>query len=135
MDRVVVVGAGLTGLAAAHRLGSRASAARRPIEVVVLEAKDRIGGVDLDRPGRRGFTLEGGADSFITNKPWALDLCRELGLGDQLIGTDDRNRRSFVVRKGEAPAGARGVRPDGPRPAAPAPGLAHPLSPAASSGC
>ena len=99
-DRVVVVGAGLTGLAAAHRLVSRASASRRPLEVIVLEAKDRIGGaIWTDRAG--GFVLEGGADSFITNKPWALDLCRELGLGDQVIGTDDRNRRSFVVRGGK----------------------------------
>ena len=52
-DRVVVVGGGLTGLAAAHRLVARASAARRPVEVVVLEAKDRIGGADLDRSRRR----------------------------------------------------------------------------------
>ena len=98
-DRVVVVGAGITGLAAAHRLVARASTARRPTEVVVLEARNRIGGaIWTDRVD--GFTIEGGADSFITNKPWALNLCRELGLGDQLIGTDDRHRRSFVVRDG-----------------------------------
>src|SRR5262249_36382234 len=47
-----------------------------------------------------GFTIEGGPDSFITNKPWAVDLCRSLGLDDQLIGTDAQHRRSFVVRKG-----------------------------------
>jgi len=99
-DRVVVVGAGLTGLAAAHRLVGGTSAARRPVEVIVVEARDRIGGaIWTDRVD--GFTIEGGADSFITNKPWAVDLCRELGLGDQLIGTDDRNRRSFVVRGGK----------------------------------
>jgi protoporphyrinogen/coproporphyrinogen III oxidase len=99
-ERVVIVGAGLTGLAAAHRLVSRASTTRRPIEVVVLEANHRVGGaIWTERSG--GFTIEGGADSFITNKPWALDLCRDLGLGDQVIGTDNRNRRSFVVRKGK----------------------------------
>jgi oxygen-dependent protoporphyrinogen oxidase len=99
-DRLVVIGGGLTGLSAAYRLVSRASAARRPLEVIVLEAKERIGGtVWTDR--RDGFTIEGGADSFITNKPWALDLAKELGLGDQIIGTDDRNRRSFVVQKGK----------------------------------
>ena len=47
-----------------------------------------------------GFTLEGGADSFITNKPWGMDLCRRLGLSDQLLGTDAQHRRSFVVREG-----------------------------------
>ena len=44
--------------------------------------------------------LEGGADSFITNKPWGLDLCHQLGLKDQLIGPDAKSRRSFVVRDG-----------------------------------
>ena len=98
-DRVVVVGAGLTGLAAAHRLVTQASTGRRPVEVVVLDAKERIGGAIWTK-SVDGFTLEGGADSFIVNKPWAHDLCHELGLGEQLIGTDDRHRRSFVVRKG-----------------------------------
>ena len=99
-DRVVVVGAGLTGLAAAHRLVARASSLRRPLEVVVLDAKERIGGAIWTK-SVDGFTLEGGADSFITNKPWAYDLCQELGLGGQIIGTDDRHRRSFVVRRGK----------------------------------
>ncbi len=99
-DRVVVVGGGITGLATAHRLVARASAARRPIEVVLLEAKDWIGGaVWTERAD--GFVIEGGADSFITNKPWALELCRELGLADQVIGIDERNRRSFVVKGGK----------------------------------
>ena len=98
-DRVAVVGAGLSGLAAARRIVDRAQALRRPVEVVVLEAKDRVGGaIWTDR--RDGFTIEGGADSFITNKPWGVDLCRQIGLGDQLIGVDGQHRRSFVVRKG-----------------------------------
>ena len=97
--RVVIVGAGLTGLAAAHRISERAKADRRPVEIVVLEAKDRVGGA-LWTDHRDGFTLEGGADSFITNKPRAVELCKALGLGDQLVGTDGQHRRSFVVRKG-----------------------------------
>ncbi len=67
-DRVVVIGGGLSGLVAAHRVQESANGLRRPMEVVVLEAKDRVGGVIwTDR--RDGFTLEGGPDSFITNKP------------------------------------------------------------------
>lgn len=94
-----MIGAGLTGLSAAYRLARRAQAARRPIDLVVLEGRDHVGGAI--RSDRRGeFLLEGGADSFITNKPWGVDLCRELGLGDRLIGTDSRHRRSFVVRRG-----------------------------------
>jgi oxygen-dependent protoporphyrinogen oxidase len=98
-DRVVVIGAGISGLTAAYRIVQRARAARRPVEVVVLEAKGRIGGAFWTNRVE-GFTLEGGADSFITNKPWALDLCRELGLGDQILATDPQHRRSFVVRQG-----------------------------------
>jgi oxygen-dependent protoporphyrinogen oxidase len=99
-DRVVVIGGGLSGLAAAHRIQELSRAAQRPVDVVVLEAKDRIGGVIwTDRVG--GFTLEGGPDSFITNKPWGIDLCRRLGLVDHLIETDPTHRRSFVVRNGQ----------------------------------
>ncbi len=99
-NRVVVIGAGLSGLATAYRILERAKAERRQVEVVVLESKDRIGGViATERTG--GFTLEHGPDSFITNKPWAVDLCRTLGLGDQLVDTDPQHRRSFVVRQGQ----------------------------------
>ncbi|MDR3620888.1 MAG: protoporphyrinogen oxidase [Paludisphaera borealis] len=98
-DRVVVIGGGLSGLVAAHRIHESAKQLRRPVEVVVLEAKDRVGGV-IRTDRRDGFTLEGGPDSFITNKPWALDLCRRLNLEDQLIETDSAHRRSFVVRNG-----------------------------------
>jgi len=98
-DRVVVIGGGLSGLTAAYRIAGRGRDARRPVEVVLLEGKDRTGGVIwTDRVD--GFTLEGGPDSFITNKPWAVDLCKSLGLADDLIGTDPRHRRSFVVRDG-----------------------------------
>lgn len=100
-ERIVVIGGGLTGLAAAHRLVTRTVAARprNPREVLVLEASDRLGGA-IRTEHRDGFTLERGADSFITNKPWGVDLCRELGLNDRLIATDARHRRSFVVHRG-----------------------------------
>ncbi|MDR3635139.1 MAG: protoporphyrinogen oxidase [Isosphaeraceae bacterium] len=98
-DRVVIIGGGLSGLTIARRIVERAGLHRRPIEVVVLEAKDRVGGVISTRRVD-GFTIEGGPDSFITNKPWGVDLCRSLGIEDQLIGTDPAHRRSFVVRQG-----------------------------------
>ncbi len=98
--RVVVVGGGLAGLAAAHRIQERSASLRRPLELVVLEGKDRIGGV-ISTDRKDGFILERGPDAFITNKPWAIDLCRRLGLADQLIETDSAHRRSFVVRNGQ----------------------------------
>jgi oxygen-dependent protoporphyrinogen oxidase len=99
LDRVVVIGGGLSGLAAAHRIYERSRSMRRPIEVTVLEAKDRLGGV-LWTDRFDGFTLEGGPDSFITNKPWGIDLCHRLGLSGQLVETEANHRRSFVVRSG-----------------------------------
>jgi protoporphyrinogen/coproporphyrinogen III oxidase len=97
--RVIVVGGGLSGLAAAHRIHERSEALRRPVELTLLEARERLGGV-IATEDQDGFTLECGPDSFITNKPWGLDLCERLGLRDRLIETDPGRRRSFVVRKG-----------------------------------
>jgi oxygen-dependent protoporphyrinogen oxidase len=69
----VIVGGGLSGLSAAHRIAQRAGVAGKPLEVVLLEAKDRLGGT-IWTHRTDGFTLEGGADAFITNKPAAVDL-------------------------------------------------------------
>jgi protoporphyrinogen/coproporphyrinogen III oxidase len=75
-----VIGGGITGLAAAHRLVESG----QEMDLVLLEAGDRLGGklrtVDLD-----GLKVEGGADSFVVRKPWAVDLCRRLGLEDRVI--------------------------------------------------
>jgi oxygen-dependent protoporphyrinogen oxidase len=97
-NRIVIIGGGLSGLAVAHSV-IRSAPMARPAEVLLLEAKDRLGGT-IWTARRDGFTIEAGADSFITNKPWGVDLCRELGLGDRLIETDARHRRSFVVFRG-----------------------------------
>ena len=78
-DRVVVVGAGVAGLATAYRLVSGPS----PPEVLVLEADEEPGGkIRSARVG--GIELEAGPDSLLSRKPWAVELCRELGLGDEL---------------------------------------------------
>jgi protoporphyrinogen/coproporphyrinogen III oxidase len=97
--RIAVIGGGISGLAAAHRLFELADASGRSIEVTLFEAADRVGGVfGTQRIG--GYTIETGADSFITSKPWAIDLCHRLGLEDQLISTDDEHRRSLILHQG-----------------------------------
>jgi oxygen-dependent protoporphyrinogen oxidase len=97
--RVAVVGGGLSGLAAAHHLQELCSRDKRPLDLVLFEAGTRLGGVVGTRT-IAGYRVELGADSFITNKPWGIDLCRRLGLEDRLIATDVRYRRSLVLRKG-----------------------------------
>ena len=90
---VVIVGGGISGLAAAHHL------AQTPVEVTLLEASNRLGGT-IDTEYRDGFLLERGPDSFISEKPQALELAKHLGLESQLIQTNEKYRRSFIVRNG-----------------------------------
>ena len=94
--RLIVVGGGVSGLAAAHRAVELARERGRPLDLTVLEAGDRLGGT-IQTERREGFLVECGPDSFLSEKPWALALCRRLGVEDRLIGTDDRFRRVFVV--------------------------------------
>ena len=93
--RVAVIGGGITGLSAAHHLLEIAPES----QVTVFEATGRTGGVfGTERIGE--YLIETGADSFITNKPYALDLCRRLGLEDHLIPTDATYRRSLILHNG-----------------------------------
>jgi oxygen-dependent protoporphyrinogen oxidase len=94
--RLVVVGAGISGLAAAHRAVELAREQGRPLELTVLEGADRVGGT-IQTEQRDGFLVEGGPDSFLSEKPWALALCQRIGLEERLMRTDDRFRRTFVV--------------------------------------
>lgn len=92
---VAILGAGITGLAAAYRLVSR----NAELRVEIFEAGDRIGGI-IRTERIEGFLAELGPDSFITNKPAALKLCESIGFADQLIPTDSQYRRSLVLHRG-----------------------------------
>ena len=95
--RVAVIGGGIAGLAAAHRLVELAP----KLNFTLLEANRRLGGVLETVRSDDGFCVERSADNFITAVPWGIDLCRRIGLEDQLIETDDTNRRAFVVSRGK----------------------------------
>lgn len=99
MKRVVIIGGGITGLAAAFRLLERAAASNKAVELTLLEASDRLGGIVQTRE-REGFLLENGPDSFISEKPAALELAKRIGLEAHLIETNDTFRRSFIVQQG-----------------------------------
>src|SRR5258705_421178 len=88
-----------SGLAAAHRAVELARERGRPLELTLLEGADRLGGT-IQTERRDGFLVECGPDSFLSEKPWALALCRRLGVEDRLIGTDNRFRRVFVAFRG-----------------------------------
>ena len=93
--RVAVIGGGIAGLAAAHRLLELDP----NCSLTLLEAGPRLGGV-LETVHEDGFQVEQSADNFITTIPWGINLCKRLGLGDQLVQTNPAYRRTFVVRRG-----------------------------------
>lgn len=97
IKRFAIIGAGIAGLAAAHRLLERSTEAGEPLELLIFEAGSRLGGI-IKTEERDGFLLEQGPDSFITEKPQALELARRLGLESHLIQTNETHRRSFIVR-------------------------------------
>jgi oxygen-dependent protoporphyrinogen oxidase len=100
MDRelsVAIVGAGIAGLTVAYRLSQLRDERGRPLRIVVLEGSDRVGGL-VETFTRDDFTVERAGDSMITEKPWGVELCRELGLEPDLLATNAACRRSFVVR-------------------------------------
>src|SRR6267142_448638 len=99
MKHIVVIGGGITGLAAAHHILERSQAMGERVRVTVLEASPRVGGV-IQTEQRDGFLLERGPDSFISEKPQAVALARRLGLETHLIETNENHRRSFIVRRG-----------------------------------
>jgi oxygen-dependent protoporphyrinogen oxidase len=106
--RVVIIGGGITGLSAAFYLQQAACAAGMPLSYTLVERDarcggkiqtDRIAGADYGAAGR--FVVEAGPDSFVTQKPWALQLARDLGLEDQLMDTNEAKRKVYVLVKGK----------------------------------
>jgi len=98
MTRIAIIGGGISGLAAAfdleqHRRGEA------DVDYTLYESSPRLGGV-LRTEQVDGCIIEAGPDSFVTEKPWAADLCRALGLGDQLIGSNDADRKTYILTRG-----------------------------------
>ena len=98
--RIIVIGGGIAGLAAAHRIAELKNDNQLDLEVVLLEASNHLGGaIATERVG--DFLVEAGPDSFITEKPWALKLCERLGLASHLVSTQTAYQKIFVVHNGK----------------------------------
>ncbi len=95
----VIVGGGISGLSTAWYLQKQSEAAGAPSRYALLESANRWGGhVMTERSG--GYIVEAGPDSFQTQKPQAVQLARELGLGERLLGSNERNRKTYVLNRG-----------------------------------
>ena len=107
--RIVVVGGGISGLAAALRVSALLPSAH----IALLEASDRLGG-KIVTEHHDGFLIESGPDSFLATKPRGLGLCAELGIASSLQSTTSQPHRAYVVRRGilhELPEGLSGLVP------------------------
>ncbi|MBI3933412.1 MAG: protoporphyrinogen oxidase [Acidobacteria bacterium] len=96
---ILIVGGGISGLSAAYFLEKHAGQAGMEVSIRLLESDNRLGGViRTERCGE--FLLEAGPDSFLAMKPAAIELCQELNLAGQLIGSNDERRKTYVLQGG-----------------------------------
>lgn len=102
MPRVVIVGGGIAGLSAAHDL------TRAGVDCTIFEKKPRLGGV-IETCAWEGCTIDTGPDSFISAKPEALALIKEVGLESEVIGSNDHQRTTYIWKKGRLVALPEGV--------------------------
>jgi oxygen-dependent protoporphyrinogen oxidase len=98
MKRIAIIGGGIAGLSAAFYL-EKARRAGADLQWALFEKSDRLGGV-IQTERRDGFVIEAGPDSFLSAKPDAARLCQELGIGDQLISSNDASRKTYILVKG-----------------------------------
>ena len=95
MKRVAIIGGGVAGLAATYEL-ARLARDGAAVQGVLFEASTRLGGiVETVREG--GFVIECGPDAWVSEKPWALELAKELGLADEVMPSNDADRKTYVL--------------------------------------
>ena len=99
MKRAVIIGGGISGLSVAYYLTREVARSEVDIEVTLIEKGKRFGGCIVTEKVD-GFIIEGGPDCFLSEKPWALQLCEDLGLGDRLLCTNEENRKVFILSRG-----------------------------------
>ncbi|HXI44428.1 MAG TPA: protoporphyrinogen oxidase [Bryobacteraceae bacterium] len=122
MSSVAIVGGGISGLSAAYYLS------KAGISSTLIEARPRLGGV-IQTERIQDCVVEAGPDSFLSVKPWAMDLLRELGLEGEVIGSNDHQRKTFIRRRGrmvELPDGVQMLVPTKILPMAASPLLSWP---------
>jgi len=99
MKKIIIIGGGIAGLAAAYRIQKEISEGA-PLECILLEGGDRFGGkIATERSD--GFVIERGPDSFISQKPAAIQFCQQLGIGDHLVSTNPETPNTYVYTGGK----------------------------------
>jgi protoporphyrinogen/coproporphyrinogen III oxidase len=99
MKKIIIIGGGIAGLAAAYRIQRDISAGAQ-LECALFEGGDRFGG-KISTEKAEGFVIERGPDSFISQKPAAIQLCKQLGIEDHLVGTNPETPNTYVYTGGK----------------------------------
>lgn len=99
MKKIVIIGGGISGLSTAYYLRKYLAAKNPPAEITIIEKKNRLGG-QIATIRKDGWTFETGPDCFISEKPWAIRLCQEIGLENELACTREENKKTFILNKG-----------------------------------
>jgi oxygen-dependent protoporphyrinogen oxidase len=90
---MLIIGGGISGLSAAYYLS------KAGIPSTIIEKRPRLGGV-INTERVQGCLIEGGPDSYLSVKPWASELITELGMGSQIIGSNDSLRKTYILKSG-----------------------------------
>ncbi|PKM42465.1 MAG: protoporphyrinogen oxidase [Firmicutes bacterium HGW-Firmicutes-8] len=112
MKKVVIIGGGITGLAAAYVL-QKAKESGEQIDYLLIEKDNRLGGKILTEK-IEGYTVEGGPDCFLSEKPWVGEMARKIGIEDRIMGSNEASKRTFVYADGrlnKLPDGLMGLVP------------------------
>jgi oxygen-dependent protoporphyrinogen oxidase len=99
MPRIAIVGAGISGLCTAHELVRILSAAGRDAEILIFET-DKFPGGKMRTIREDGFAMEWGPNGFLTNKPYSMELVKELGIENRLARSSDLARKRFIYSEG-----------------------------------
>jgi oxygen-dependent protoporphyrinogen oxidase len=97
-QRLLIIGGGIAGLSAAFYAAQKLTGA----QITLLEADQRWGGKIITERfplGDGQFIIEGGPDTFLATKPWGIALCKELGLGERLHGTNTHQKNTYVLHR------------------------------------
>lgn len=106
--RIVIIGGGVTGLTCARALSIAAKEKNEKLDIVLLEASSSFGGI-IRTERQDDFVMDRGPDAWVTNKPEAANLARELGLQDEVVSTVEKNRRVYIVHRGKLHAMPEGL--------------------------
>ena len=98
--RIVVVGAGISGLAAAYFTRKEAKSSGKQVRIEILEKAESVGGKFTSRR-EEGYLIEGGPNGFLDSKPWTMDLVKDLGMEDTLLPSDEASARRFIYSRGK----------------------------------